>query len=97
MYVLLTAPRRAYDLLPIAALVGGMAGLGMLATHSELTVMRAAGVSIGRIVWWVLKPSLVLVVAGLAVAFSGVAWAFAEGLTATPAPGKELRWLRPGP
>jgi len=22
-----------------------------------------------------------------------VAWAFAEGLTATPAPGKELRWL----
>jgi drug/metabolite transporter (DMT)-like permease len=31
--------------------------------------------------------------AGLAVAFSGVAWAFAEGLTATPAPGKELRWL----
>jgi lipopolysaccharide export system permease protein len=65
MYVLLTAPRRAYDLLPIAALVGGMAGLGMLASHSELTVMRAAGVSIKRIVWWVLKPSLVLVAVGL--------------------------------
>lgn len=65
LYVLLTSPRRAYDLLPIAALVGGMAGLGMLATHSELTVMRAAGVSIRRIVWWVLKPSLLLVVAGL--------------------------------
>ncbi|HQX90589.1 MAG TPA: LPS export ABC transporter permease LptG [Moraxellaceae bacterium] len=65
LYILLTAPRRAYDMLPIAALVGGMAGLGMLATHSELTVMRGAGVSIRRIVWWVLKPSLVLVVAGL--------------------------------
>lgn len=65
LYVLLTAPRRAYDLLPIAALVGGIAGLGMMANHSELTVIRAAGVSIVRIVWWVLKPALVLVVAGL--------------------------------
>ncbi|MDH4392988.1 MAG: DMT family transporter [Aquabacterium sp.] len=31
--------------------------------------------------------------AGLAVAFSGVAWAFAEGLTGNPAPGQEKRWL----
>lgn len=65
IYVLLTSPRRAYDMLPIAALVGGIAGLGMLANHSELTVMRAAGVSIRRIVWWVLKPALLMVVAGL--------------------------------
>lgn len=65
VYVLLTAPRRAYELLPIAALVGGIAGLGMMANHSELTVIRAAGVSILRIVWWVLKPALVLVVAGV--------------------------------
>lgn len=64
-YILLTAPRRAYDMLPIAALIGGMTGLGMLASSSELTVMRAAGVSIGRIVWWVVKPALAFVVAGL--------------------------------
>ena len=31
--------------------------------------------------------------AGLAVAFSGVAWAFAEGLTGSAAPGQEKRWL----
>lgn len=31
--------------------------------------------------------------AGLAVAFGGVAWAFAEGLTGTAAPGQEKRWL----
>jgi drug/metabolite transporter (DMT)-like permease len=31
--------------------------------------------------------------AGLAVAFSGVAWAFAEGLTGNAAPGQEQRWL----
>lgn len=64
-YILLTAPRRAYEMLPIAALIGGIAGLGMLASHSELTVMRASGVSIGRIVWWVVKPSLVFALAGL--------------------------------
>jgi lipopolysaccharide export system permease protein len=65
IYIGLTAPRRAYDLLPIAALVGGIVGLGMMASASELTVMRAAGVSIGRIVWWVMRPALVLVLAGL--------------------------------
>jgi drug/metabolite transporter (DMT)-like permease len=31
--------------------------------------------------------------AGLAVAFGGVAWAFAEGLTGSPVPGQERRWL----
>jgi len=65
IYILLTAPRRAYDMLPTAALIGGIAGLGMLASHSELTVMRAAGVSIMRLVWWVLRPALVFVIAGL--------------------------------
>lgn len=65
VYILMTAPRRAYEMLPIAALIGGITGLGMLANHSELTVMRAAGVSILRIVWWVVKPALVFVVIGL--------------------------------
>ena len=31
--------------------------------------------------------------AGLAVAFSGVAWAFAEGLTDTPEAGQAQRWI----
>lgn len=65
IYIGLTAPGRAYDLLPIAALVGGIVGLGLMASASELTVMRAAGVSIGRIVWWVMRPALLLVIAGL--------------------------------
>lgn len=65
VYIGLTGPRRAYDLLPIAALVGGIVGLGLMASASELTVMRAAGVSIGRIVWWVMRPALVLVFIGL--------------------------------
>lgn len=65
VYIVSTAPRRAYDMLPLAALIGGITGLGMLANHSELTVMRAAGVSILRIVWWVVRPALVFVLLGL--------------------------------
>ena len=66
-YVLLTAPRRLYDMLPMAALIGCLIGLGSLASHSELTIMRAAGVSVGRIVWAVMKPMLVLMLVGLLI------------------------------
>lgn len=66
-YVALTAPRRVYDMLPMAALIGCLIGLGSLASSSELTIMRAAGVSVGRIVWAVMKPMLVLMVVGVLV------------------------------
>lgn len=66
-YVGLTAPQRIYDMLPMAALIGCLVGLGTLASNSELTVIRAAGVSIRRIVWAVMKPMLVLMVIGLFV------------------------------
>lgn len=66
-YVLLSTPRRVYELLPMAALIGCLVGLGSLASSSELTVMRAAGVSLGRIVWAVMKPMLVLVLAGVLI------------------------------
>src|SRR5690606_37103867 len=59
-YVLLTLPRRAYEMLPMAALIGCLIGLGSLASNSELTIIRASGVSVGRIVWSVMKPMLVL-------------------------------------
>ena len=64
-YILLTTPRRLYELLPMAALVGCLIGLGTLASNSELTVMRASGVSIARIMGAVLKPLLALMVAGV--------------------------------
>lgn len=66
-YVALTAPRRLYDMLPMAALIGCLIGLGSLASSSELTIMRAAGVSIGRIVWAVMKPMLVLMIVGVLI------------------------------
>ena len=66
-FVMLTAPRRLYDMLPVAALIGCLIGLGSLASNSELTIMRAAGVSTGRIVWAVMKPMLVLMLAGILI------------------------------
>ena len=65
--VLLTTPRRGYEMLPMAALIGCLIGLGNLASHSELTVMRAAGVSLRRIVWSVMKPMLLVMVIGLGI------------------------------
>ena len=49
--VALSLPRYAYQLFPIATLIGALIGLGLLASGSELVAMRAAGVSIARIVW----------------------------------------------
>lgn len=66
-FVVLTAPRRVYDMLPMAALIGCLIGLGSLASASELTIMRAAGVSTGRIVWAVMKPMLILMLVGVLV------------------------------
>ena len=48
-YVILEIPRHIYDVFPSAALLGSLLGLGLLANNNELTVMRAAGLSIVRI------------------------------------------------
>lgn len=60
IYILLTLPGRLYEFAPFAALIGCLIGLGQLASSSELVVMRGAGVSIARLVWIVLKPTLVV-------------------------------------
>lgn len=59
-YSLLTAPRSFYEFFPTAVLVGGMMSLGQLASNSELIAIRAAGVSIARIVGAVLVLGVVL-------------------------------------
>jgi lipopolysaccharide export system permease protein len=64
LYIFLTLPGRLHEFIPFAALIGCLIGLGQLATSSELVVMRAAGVSIGRLVWTAMKPALVIAVLG---------------------------------
>ncbi len=67
LYVALTLPGLAYDLFPVAALLGSVIGLGVMASNSELVVMRSAGVSIGRITWSVMKAGLLLVVVAVII------------------------------
>lgn len=45
LYVALTVPGRVYELFPIAVLIGTLYGLTLLARHSEITVLRASGLS----------------------------------------------------
>lgn len=48
-YVALTLPGRAYEILPIAVLIGTLYALTLLARHSEITVLRASGLSTGSL------------------------------------------------
>ncbi|GLQ96914.1 LPS export ABC transporter permease LptG [Dyella mobilis] len=48
-YVVVTIPRRMYEMFTFAALIGGLLGLGGLASTGELTALRAAGMSRLRI------------------------------------------------
>ena len=66
-YVLLTIPGRIYEYVPFAALIGCLIGLGQLASSSEIVVMRSAGVSIARLVWIVMQPTLLVAGAGFLV------------------------------
>ncbi|WOG25948.1 LPS export ABC transporter permease LptG [Endozoicomonas sp. 8E] len=65
VYILLLIPKKIYEFIPVSALIGCLAGLGSMASNSELVVMRAAGVSLWRMVWSVMKPALVLIFIGI--------------------------------
>ncbi|MFY2763291.1 LPS export ABC transporter permease LptG [Arenimonas sp. MALMAid1274] len=49
LYMAYTVPRRLYELFPTVALIGCVLGLGGLSARSELTAMRAVGLSRLRI------------------------------------------------
>ncbi len=73
--VLLTTPRRLYDLFPTAAVIGSLLGLGQLAASSELTALRALGLSRRRLSIAV-ASSLVLITGLMVVGGETVApWA----------------------
>lgn len=64
-YIAMRLPRRVYEYMPMACLIGCLVGLGSLAASSELTVMRAAGISVARIALSVLKPTAILMLISL--------------------------------
>ena len=61
-YSLLMLPTQTFDMMPVAALMGSLMGLGRLAAQSELTVMRAAGVSPWRLALSAFGVGLILTI-----------------------------------
>lgn len=61
-YVALDIPRAVYELFPMAALLGSLMGMGMMANNSELVAMRASGMSAWRIVRAVLNTGVLMLV-----------------------------------
>ena len=61
-YVLLTAPARILQLMPVTMLLASLFALGGLANRNELTVMRAVGMSLRRIVAAVFRLAAVTVI-----------------------------------
>lgn len=61
-FVVLDMPHQLNSFFPMAGLVGSLIGLGVLASQSELIVMRASGYSTGQIAGSVLKAAFVLAI-----------------------------------
>jgi lipopolysaccharide export system permease protein len=60
LFVLLNLPSYLFQLLPVAALIGSLLGLGNLARGSELIVMRASGVTTWRFCVWLGSAGIIL-------------------------------------
>jgi lipopolysaccharide export system permease protein len=67
IFVALRMPNGLYIFMPFSCLIGCLAGLGSLASSSELVVVRAAGISTQRIVWMTLRPALVFMLLAVLV------------------------------
>ncbi len=59
-YVALTLPSHAYVLLPAAGLIGTLFALARMSEHSEITVMRASGLSLRQLAMHVGAAGLVI-------------------------------------
>lgn len=74
-FVVLHLPGRTYSLLPASVLIGGLLGLGWLARGSEITAMRAGGVSAARLVRAVMQAGAVVIAAGFVLGEWLAPWA----------------------
>lgn len=61
-FVFLQLPYQIYLFFPLTSLLGCLIGLGILANHHELIVMRAAGISIAQITITVLKAAVIIII-----------------------------------
>jgi len=68
LFTLYSVPGDVVLFFPMAALIGGLIGLGILASSSELVVMQAAGLSRLNIISSVMKSAVLMVLVMMAVA-----------------------------
>ena len=61
-FVALRLPGRVYELMPIAILIGTLYALSTLARHSEITVLRASGMSTGNLLSALFRVAMVFAV-----------------------------------
>lgn len=66
-YSLLRIPQHVYELFPMSMLLGTMLGLGWLANHNELVIIRMAGVSLLRIVGSIMKTAIMLMLIAMII------------------------------
>jgi lipopolysaccharide export system permease protein len=82
-YVLLSLPSHVYVIFPIAGLIGTLFALSRLSTQSELTVMRASGLSVTK---------LAVFIAIVGLGFAALIFAFGEVVSpVAEEAGKKLR------
>ena len=67
VYVGFSLPRRIHEYIPFAALIGGLVGLGRMASASELTVAQTAGRSLLQLAAATLQPALLVAIAGFLI------------------------------
>lgn len=72
LFAVLRMPQLSFEMLPIAALIGSLLGLGSLANNSELVVMRTAGLSVFDLAGMVaVSGAVIMVVTALIGEFIG--------------------------
>ncbi len=82
-YVALSIPGHVYELFPIAALIGTLFALAQLVQHSEYTVIRVSGMSVGRM-------AIILIQLGLL--FAALTFIFGEFIA--PAADRAAQYVR---
>jgi lipopolysaccharide export system permease protein len=62
MYVGVMIPQHVYEVMPVAALIGTIYTMAQLASSSEFTIMRAAGMSTRTAGWMLFKTGILFVI-----------------------------------
>ncbi len=105
LYVALRLPNLAFQMMPVATLIGSLLGLGGLAANSEIIVMRSAGLSVRRLAGMIaVTGAMLLVITALIGEFIGPPLDhYARSMRTEAKLGKDderlgsATWVRDGP